>query len=197
MSDRTFEQAHVVMGYEGMTYRDPSFYAAQVFSGLFGGGMSSRLFQEVREKRGLCYSIYSSAWGLSDTGMLGVHAATGPAMIRELVDVISTEFERAAETLPTEKEVQRSKAQLKTGLLMSLESSASRAEQMSRQLLAHDRLLTTEELIDRVESVTAADVRDVAARIRSNSPLSIALVGAGKQGKDIAKRISEGMNIGA
>lgn len=197
MSDKTFEQAHVVMGYEGMAYRDPAFYAAQVFSGLFGGGMSSRLFQEVREKRGLCYSIYSSAWGLADTGMLGVHAATGPGMIRELVDVIGAEFTRAAETLPSDKEVQRSKAQLKTGLLMSLESSASRAEQMARQLLAHDRLLTPEELIDRVESVTPADVRDVAARIRSSSPLSIALVGAGKQGKDIAKRLSEGMSNGA
>ncbi|MFM9938894.1 MAG: M16 family metallopeptidase [Hyphomicrobiaceae bacterium] len=196
-SDKTFEQAHVVMGYEGMAYRDPAFYAVQVFSGLFGGGMSSRLFQEVREKRGLCYSIYSSAWGLADTGMMGVHASTGPGMIGELVDVISAEFRRAAETVPTDKEVQRSKAQLKTGLLMSLESSASRAEQMARQLLAHDRLLTPEELIERVESVTPAAVRDVAARILSGSPLSIALVGAGKKGPDIAMRVAGTNTVGA
>jgi predicted Zn-dependent peptidase len=195
-SEKPFEQAHVVMGFEGMAYKDPAFYAAQVFSGLFGGGMSSRLFQEVRERRGLCYSIYSSAWGLSDTGMLGVHAATGPGMIGELVQVIDAEFRRAAETLPTEKEVQRSKAQLKTGLMMSLESSASRAEQMARQLLAHDRLLTTEELIERVESVTPAAVRDCAARIRTGSAPSIAIVGAGGAGGKIAHRMMEATRAG-
>lgn len=196
-SEKPFEQAHVVMGFEGMAYKDPAFYAAQVFSGLFGGGMSSRLFQEVREKRGLCYSIYSSAWGLSDTGMFGVHAATGPGMIGELVHVIDAEFRRAADTLPTVKEVQRSKAQLKTGLMMSLESSASRAEQMARQLLAHDRLLTTEELIDRVESVTPAAVREVAERVRTGSAPSIAIVGAGGAGGKIAHRMMEATRTGA
>lgn len=196
-SSKAFEQAHVVMGFEGMTFRDPDFFALQVFSGLFGGGMSSRLFQEVREKRGLCYSIYSSAWGLSDTGMMSVHAATGPEMLDELVDVIGSEYTRAAGYVPTEKEVQRSKAQLKTGLLMSLESSASRAEQMARQLLAHDRLLTTEELIERVEAVTPERVRAVAERIVASSPLSIALVGAGEKGTAIAARTKEKLSAGA
>ena len=188
VAEKPFEQAHVVMGYEGMSYRDPAFYASQVFSGLFGGGMSSRLFQEVREKRGLCYSIYSSSWGLSDTGLLSVHAATGPDMMGRLVDVISEEFRRAATTIPEEREVQRSKAQLKTGLLMSLESSVARAEQMARQLLAFDRLLSAEELIERVESVTPKAVRDAAERVVSGSKLSFALVGAGKGSKDVAAR---------
>ena len=197
IAEKPFEQSHVVMGYEGMSYRDPSFYAAQVFSGLFGGGMSSRLFQEVREKRGLCYSIYSSIWGLTDAGVATVHAASAPGTMGQLVDVIGTEFRRAAETLPELKEVQRSKAQLKTGLLMSLESSVARAEQMARQLLAFERLLPAEELIQKVEDVTPEAVRAVAARILDGSKLSFALVGAGRGGAAIAARAVERGGIGA
>ncbi len=184
LSPRTFEQAHIVLGYRGLSYHDPSFYAAQVFSGLFGGGMSSRLFQEVREKRGLCYSIYSSAWGLGDTGLLSVHASTGNETLRELVEVIREEFQRAVSEKPDAREIQRSKAQLKTGLLMSLESSASRAEQMARQLLAFDRLVPAEELIAKVDDVTPEMARHTAERLVKGSELSFALVGAG-EGEDL------------
>lgn len=179
VAERSFEQSHMVLGYKGLSYREPAFYAAQVFSGLFGGGMSSRLFQEVREKRGLCYSIYSSAWGLGDTGLLSVHASTGPEMLEELIGVVRHELARAVAERPDEREIGRAKAQLKTGLLMSLESSASRAEQMARQLLAFDRLLTTEELIERVDAVTAEHARATAERLVAGSDLSMALVGPG------------------
>ncbi|MBS0240555.1 MAG: insulinase family protein [Proteobacteria bacterium] len=179
MSDRTFEQAHVVLGYRGLSFRDPQFYAAQVYSGLLGGGMSSRLFQEVREKRGLCYSIYSSAWGLSDTGLLSVHASTAPETLRELVEVVRQELAKSVLEKPDEREIQRAKAQLKTGLLMSLESSASRAEQMARQLLAFDRLVAADELIAKVDNVTADAVRETAAKLVNGSDLAVALVGAG------------------
>ena len=194
-SDKTFEQAHVVLGYQGLAFRDPDYYAAQVFSGLFGGGMSSRLFQEVREKRGLCYSIYSSAWGLSDTGLFSVHAATGPDMIDRLVDVIRHELGEAADELATDREMQRSKAQLKTGLLMSLESSVGRAEQMARQILAFDRLLQTDELIEKVEAVSREAVRRTVQRIVAEGTPSIALVGAGRKAKAVASRAME--RIGA
>lgn len=190
-SDKPFEQAHIVIGNEGLSYRDPQFYAAQVFSGLFGGGMSSRLFQEVREKRGLCYSIYSSAWGLNDAGLLSIHAATGNDMLGELIDVLGTELTRAADEVPGEREVQRAKAQIKAGLLMSYESSVSRAEQMARQLLAFDRLVPSDELIDRVESVTPQSVREVAQRIVRGSRSSIAIVGAGPVSADISTRAME------
>lgn len=195
-SGRTFEQAHVVLGYHGLSYRDPSFYAAQVYSGLLGGGMSSRLFQEVREKRGLCYSIYSSAWGLGDTGLLSVHASTGPETLQELVDVVRQELARSVSEKPDEREIQRSKAQLKTGLLMSLESSVSRAEQMARQLLAFDRLLTADELIAKVDAVTAEHVRETAERLVTGSDLAIAVVGAGDEA-DAASLADLGAAAGA
>ncbi len=191
LSVKPFEQAHVVLGFEGISFRDPAFYPAQVFSGLFGGGMSSRLFQEIREKRGLCYSIYSSAWGLGDTGLMSVHAATGSDMIGELVDVVRHELHVMTEDLASERELQRSKAQLKTGLLMSLESSVGRAEQMARQVLAFDRLLPADELIERVENVSREAVRETVQRLVSGTTPCIALVGAGRSATSIAKRAME------
>jgi predicted Zn-dependent peptidase len=181
-SAKPFEQAHVIMGFEGLSWRRPEFYAAQVFSGLFGGGMSSRLFQEARERRALCYSIYSSTWGLADTGFFLVHAATGASTMGQLVQVVKTQFVRAASDRPDQREVDRAKSQLKTGLLMSLESSVARAEQMARQLLAFGRLLTAEELIERVEAVTPEGVRSTAEQLVRGSPLSFALVGVGDKG---------------
>lgn len=189
-SARRFEQSHLVVGFEGPSYRQKDFFAAQVFSGLFGGGMSSRLFQEVRERRGLCYSIYSSAWGLKDTGMFAVHAATGPSMMNELIDVVGNELERMGLDGPAAAEVARAKAQLKAGLLMSLESSSARAEQMARQLLTHRRLLTTEELIASVDDVMPGEVRNVARSLR-NRAVSVAVVGAGQKSREFAARAGE------
>jgi predicted Zn-dependent peptidase len=186
LSAKPFEQAHVLLGFEGLSYRNPAFYASQVFSGLLGGGMSSRLFQEVREKRGLCYSIYSSAWGLGDTGLLSIHASTGPESLQELVDVVRQELVRAASERPDDREVQRSKAQLKSGIAMGLESSISRSEQMARQLLAFGRLVPADELIERVEAVTADAVLSTANGMLVGSAASVALVGAGEEGERIA-----------
>jgi predicted Zn-dependent peptidase len=191
LSSRRFEQAHVVMGYQSPSYREPGFYAAQVFSGLFGGGMSSRLFQEVREKRGLCYAIYSSAWGLGDTGMFNIHAATGPETMNSLIDVIATELDKAATTRPEDGEVRRAKAQLKAGLLMSLESPVARAEQMARQMLALGRLMPSAELIEKVDAVDAEQVRALAERFVAGSRMSFALAGAGKAGRSIVDKVEQ------
>ena len=188
-SDKPFEQSHIILGFESPSYRSPDFYAAQVFSGLFGGGMSSRLFQEVREKRGLCYSIYSTCWGLSDTGLFAIHSATGKAALGKLIEVVKTEIERIAERRPPPTELARAKAQLKAGLLMSLESTSGRAEQMARQLLAFDRLLATEELIAKVEEVTPKAITDFVAGMITEKRPSIAVVGAGRRAKGYAEML--------
>ncbi|OYW57186.1 MAG: peptidase M16 [Hyphomicrobium sp. 32-62-53] len=189
-SPRKFEQAHLILGFEAPSYREEEFFASQVLSGLLGGGMSSRLFQEVRERRGLCYAIYSTAWGLKDTGLFAVHAATGAGMVGELIDVVSDEIDRMAETGPTEPEVARAKAQLKAGLMMSLESSSARAEQMARQMLLHGRVLTTAEILASVDKVSAAEVTAVAQRLRAKGS-SIAVVGAGRKSDDLATRAGQ------
>ena len=186
-SKKPFEQSHIVIGFEGPAYRAEDFFAVQVLSGLLGGGMSSRLFQEVREKRGLCYAIYSSAWGLSDTGLLAVHAATGPEQMQELVDVVSEELSRLAQDGPTEAEMGRAKAQLKAGLMMGLESSSARAEQMARHLMAHDRLIEKEELIAKVEEVSPTQVKELMQRMIAKQPAA-AVVGAGASSRGHAQR---------
>lgn len=176
---RRFEQTHLLLGFEGPSYHAEDFFAAQVFSGLFGGGMSSRLFQEARERRGLCYSIYSSAWSLADVGLLSIHAATGREMMDELSGVVIGELGSLADSGPTDAEMLRSKAQLKAGLLMSLESPSARVEQMARHLISHGRLLSPDELIGRVDAVTREDVQAFARQLVAGRP-SVTVVGAGR-----------------
>jgi predicted Zn-dependent peptidase len=193
---KRFEQSHLVLAFEGPSYRAQEYFTAQVFSGLFGGGMSSRLFQEAREKRGLCYSIYSSAWGLSDTGLLAVHAATGTETMASLIDVTGAELEDVARNGPSEAELHRAKAQLKAGLLMSLESSSARAEQMARHMLAHGRLIGSDELIRNVDIVSVQDVGLFAQRLLAHRP-SAAVVGAGKASERLASEAVQRMGRGA
>ncbi len=175
--DRSFEQSHMMMAFKAPSYMSPEFFAAQVFTGLFGGGMSSRLFQEVREKRGLCYSIYSSCWALRDAGVFSINAATGPEQIDELVRVVADQLSLAACKLPDEREVERAKAQMKAGLMMSLESSAVRAEQMARHLMAYGRVRSTSELIDEIDGVSARQVQKIAQGLLRDAPPSLAIVG--------------------
>jgi predicted Zn-dependent peptidase len=152
--------------------------------------MSSRLFQEVREKRGLCYAIYSTAWGLRDAGLFGIHAATGTGLMGQLIDVIGAELKRAADTPPAAAELARSKAQLKAGLLMSLESSSARAEQVARHILTHNRVIGNEELMAKVDAVTAADVREFAGELLQGG-LSVSVVGSGRRSRKFAERAAE------
>ncbi len=168
-SKKPFEQTHVIIAFEGVSYLHEDYYAAQVLSVLLGAGMSSRLFQEARERRGLCYAIYSFSWGMSDTGMFGIHAATGPDQVPELVGVIVQQLKELAEKGPTEEELSRSKAQLKAGLLMSLESTTARVEQIARQVLAFDRTLEIDELIQKVDDVSPEKIKDLVKMIITNS----------------------------
>ncbi len=193
---KRFEQSHLVLAYEGPSYRSEAYFTAQVFSGLFGGGMSSRLFQEAREKRGLCYSIYSSAWGLGDTGLFAVHAATGTELMANLIDVTGAALEDVARNGPTLAELNRAKAQLKAGLLMSLESSSARAEQMARHMLVHGRVIDSDELTAKVNAVSVEDVGAFAQGLLKSRP-SVAVVGAGKASQRLASDAQARMTQGS
>ncbi len=130
----------------------------------------------MRERRALCYAIHAFASGLSDSGMLAIYAASGPERAHELFAVIRDELVRASEEGFTDDEIGRVKAQAKMGLLAALESGSARAEQLARQVLIHGRPLTTEELVERVERVSAADAQRLAQGLFA-SPLSLATVG--------------------
>ena len=172
---RDLEQAHLVMGFEGVGYGDDDYYALAVLSTALGGGMSSRLFQEVREKRGLVYSIYTFSSAYQDGGLFGLYAGTGEEEVAELVTVVCDELRRAAADTMAEEEVARSRAQIKAGVLMSLESTSSRAERIARHLQVYDRVIPVDEIARRIDSVTAEDVRRVAERLLTSAPTLTAL----------------------
>jgi len=170
------EQAHIVLGFEGRAYNSDGFYAAQVLASILGGGMSSRLFQEIREKRGLCYSVYSFHWAFADSGVFGVAAATGEDEVSELVPVVIDELRRATETI-SDEEVVRVRNQIRAGLLMSLESPSARAGQLARQQILWGRPIEMQETVERINRITAQRVRDVAEQIFTSGTPTLAGIG--------------------
>ena len=170
------EQAHIVIGFEGRAYNSDGFYAAQVLASILGGGMSSRLFQEVREKRGLCYSVYSVHWALADSGVFGVAAATGEDEVGDLVPVVLEELKRATETI-TDEEVIRVRNQIRAGLLMSLESPSARAGQLARQQILWGRPIPMAETVERIGRITAKRVQEVAEQIFTSGTPTLAGIG--------------------
>lgn len=172
--ERDLEQLHLVLGFPGLSYTDPDFYAASVLSTLLGGGMSSRLFQEIREKRGLVYSIYSFTSAYQDGGLFGIYAGTGEGEVRELVPVLCGEIGRVVGDA-AEDEVARARAQIKAGLLMSLESTMARAEQLGQQMLIFGRPVPPEEVVAKIDAIDAAAVRRVAGRLFHTAPTLAAL----------------------
>ncbi|PIW28280.1 MAG: peptidase M16 [Rhodospirillales bacterium CG15_BIG_FIL_POST_REV_8_21_14_020_66_15] len=168
-ADRDLEQVHITLGFEGLAYDDDDYYAASVLSALLGGGMSSRLFQEVREKRGLVYSIYSYQSAYTDGGLFGIYAGTGADEVRELMPLIADELNKVRVAVDDD-EVARARAQLKASILMSLESTSSRCEQLARQMLIYGRPIPTEEIVARIDAVTAQDVVRVAERLFGAKP---------------------------
>src|SRR5690606_19231326 len=170
------EQAHIVIGLEGRAYNSDGFYAVQILASILGGGMSSRLFQEVREKRGLCYSVYAFHWAFADSGIFGVAASTGEEEVTELLPVVLDELRRSTENI-TEEEVVRVRNQIRAGLLMSLESPSSRAGQLARQQILWGRPIPLQETIERIDRITADRVKLIASQIFDTDKVSLAGVG--------------------
>lgn len=174
--ERDLEQIHYALSVPGIAYDDYDFYTAQILSGLLGGGMSSRLFQEIRERRGLCYTVFSFASSFADTGTFTVYAGTGENHIGELSHVLTDELLRSIEDI-REAEVDRAKAQLKASLLMGLESPASRSEVHARQLLIYGRVLPASEIVEKIDIVTVQDTKRLAGKLFSGVKPTIAALG--------------------
>jgi predicted Zn-dependent peptidase len=172
---RDLEQLHLVLGFQGVPYDDDEFYAATALSTLLGGGMSSRLFQEIRERRGLVYSIFSFASYYADSGLFGIYAGTGGNEAAELVEAICNEIRTLSETLD-EDELCRTRNQLKAGTLMALESTGTRCDQLGQQTLVFGAPVPLEEQVRKIEAVDVDAVLRVAERIFTGPP-TVAAVG--------------------
>lgn len=174
--ERDVEQVNVAFALPGAALAADDLHAARVFSSVLGGGMASRLFQEVREKRGLCYTVSSFHWSYADTGLIGFHAGAAPEDVPELLDVMLDVISAAAEDIDA-SEVQRAKAQARASLLMSLESSPARADRLARQVLLLGEVRPLEEIARRIDAVTVDDVRAVGQRALRAGPAAFAAVG--------------------
>lgn len=166
---RKLDQVHILLGFPAPGYRDRDAYRMMILSTVLGGGMSSRLFQEIRERRGLVYSVYSFASPFIENGLFGLYAGTGPQQTDELIPAMLDELRNLQNGLH-EGELERARAQLKASLLMSLESTGSRCSQLARQLQIHGRLVPTDEMIAKIDAVTEEDVLEIAHSIFAGAP---------------------------
>ncbi len=188
---RDLEQVHIALALQGIPTRDEQLYSLQVFSSVLGGGMSSRLFQEVREKRGLCYTINAFHMPYSDTGLFVLYAGTDEADAPELMRVAIEQIAIATETI-NETEVARAKAQMKASLLMALESSEARLGQIARQMLAYGRPIPLGEIVAKVDAVTVASARAAGRALIGRGKPAIAALGPGN-GLESAAAIAESL----
>ena len=161
---KKLEQAHFTLSFEAPSYRAPDVYAAQIYGMALGGGMSSRLFQKVREENGLCYTIFAQSGAYEDTGQITIYAGTSSEEIASLAQLTVEELKRAPQDMSS-AEVERARVQLKAGLLMGLESPSSRAGRLARLLAIYDRVPSLDEAIAKIDAVTCQDVREFAANM--------------------------------
>jgi len=188
---KDLEQVHFAMAFDAPGYRHADVYTAQVYAMTMGGGMSSRLFQKVREERGLCYSIFAQSGAYEDAGQITLYAGTSAEEIGDLTQITIDELKRAADDM-SEAEVARARAQIKAGMLMGLESPSSRAERIARLLAIYGRVPDVDEAVAKIEAVSVADVRRYAGELASKDA-ALALYGpvqAAPTLEDIRKRLA-------
>lgn len=192
VDSRPTEQAHVVVGLRSLPQLDPDRYALTVLNQTLGGGMSSRLFQEIREQRGLAYSVYSYRGSYDDAGVLAIYAGTSPERVGETLDLIEVELARLVDDCGIgERDLAAAKGHLKGALTMSLETSSSRMRRIGRSELVEGEIPSIEELVSRIDAVTADDVARVVERVIAGAPRSLAVVGPFEQG-DFDARVARG-----
>ncbi|MCW2570691.1 MAG: processing peptidase, partial [Frankiales bacterium] len=176
VEERATEQANVVLGTTALRRDDPRRFALGVLNGALGGGMSSRLFQEVREKRGLAYSVYSYVSSHADTGLFGVYAGCAPGRVDEVLALCREQLDLAADKGLTEDELRRSKGQMRGSLVLGLEDTGSRMSRLGKGELVHGELLSVDEVLARIDAVTLEDVLAVARDVLTR-PLSLGVLG--------------------
>ena len=171
---RELEQAHLVMGLKGMSVNDDDALTLALLSVLYGGGMSSRLFQEAREKRGLCYSVFSYPQGYADCGQLTIYAGTSVDDAAEMVKLAGAEMATLA-TAASADETARARAQIRASLMMRQESVASVCESLPRHLIYFGRIIPVAEQLEKISGITEADIRRVASRLIEEPPVLAAI----------------------
>lgn len=172
--EKELEQAHIILGFEGVPFHHPDYYVMMVYSTILGGGMSSRLFQEIREKRGLVYTVQSSTASYRDSGVFQIYAGTGENEVAELVPVMCEELRKMSVSI-FDAEIKRAKTQLKAGMMMGLESTSNRCERVANQMLIYGQPISADDVCSNIDAVTKEDLLRVATIILQKKPTLTAL----------------------
>ncbi|MBO4405170.1 MAG: insulinase family protein [Alphaproteobacteria bacterium] len=191
---RDLEQSHAIIGFNGVSSLSDDYYTMAIFSSILGGGMSSRLFQEVREKRGLVYSVYSFTSSFRHNGLFGIYAATSKDKLSELADVAAAELLKMRDYI-SEKEFNRTKTQFRANLLMSQESSAALCEQIANQTMIFGSPLQRQDIIEKIDAVTIEDIRKLTDKIISSN-VSVVTVGQGNADLIVPVLERKGLHVG-
>ncbi len=184
---KDLEQTHLIFGFEGVSHTSDEKFDLTILSAILGGGMSSRLFQEIREKRGLTYAVFSFASNYRDTGAFGVYAACEDSKAEEVVKLSLAEFEKIQNDI-TEEEIAKAKMQLKASLMMGLESSSTRMERLANQYIHLGRIMEPSEVVERIEKISVTSLKKLANRIFNKKP-TLALIGKGKDAEKLRKYV--------
>lgn len=171
------EQMHILLGVPGLGQDDDDIYAMHIFNNILGGGLSSRLFQEIREQRGLAYSVYSYHATYVDAGLFAVYAGTSPKNTKEVIECILQELKEIRQQGISESELARTKAQIKGGLYLGLEAVSSRMSRLGKTELTYNRVLSPEEVVGKLEKVTLEDVSRLIGRLWQREKISIMTLG--------------------
>lgn len=176
LKEKKLEQVNLVIGFEGFSYLDKKNYTAQILAMVLGGGMSSRLFQEVRENLGLAYSVYAFNYTHNDSGIFGIYAGTTPEKANQLIAATKTEIKKVCEEI-SDKELERVRAQFEASILMSKESTSGRMQKLGGDILAHKKIISDKEILEKVMAVKKSDVTKLAQKIFTESKPTFAAIG--------------------
>ena len=184
LMSKDLEQVHICFGTDGPSAVDDTRHAGYILNSILGNGMSSRLFQEVREKRGLAYAVYSFLSSYSDTGMFGVYAGCDPKRLEELLTTVGKETLRLAESI-TEEDVRTAKSQIRGNIILAMESTEARMNRLAKGEYFFNRYITLDEIISALEAVTVEQVRDIAEQMINSNGLTIVALGPVDESTDL------------
>ncbi len=177
IKNKSLEQVNLVYGFKGLSYLDKDYYKAQLLATILGGGMASRLFQEVRESLGLAYSIYAFNYNHNDCGMFGIYSATSPDKVSKLMSATKREIANVCQKI-TDVELKRAKTQFEAGILMSKENTSSRMQKLGFDILVRNKIVTEKEKLDKITKITKKDITNIASQIfQSKNSSSFAAIG--------------------
>jgi predicted Zn-dependent peptidase len=185
--DKKLEQVNYLLGFQGISYQDKNYYKAQILSMILGGGMSSRLFQELREKKGLAYSVYSFNNCFADSGIFGIYCGTTPDKCQKMIDLVAVEIKKICQEISLQ-EIERVKTQFKASLKMGKESTSSRMQRLGSDILIFDKVISDDEIIEKFQDLTIKDILDFAQKT-FDTESTVAMIGSVKNVKKITKFI--------